>query len=251
MRAQRRRPARRPGRPQGPEAVARAAEICSNDRVIALPLPEPLALSLQILELSHMLKEGSAPQGSLPGVVHKVLTRLEKAGIDWVLVGAGAVNFYSPKPRATRDVDILVAERSFPQAVSLAREALGRRVRVDDRGTHVVLSTPRSPLEIDLIRSGQHALFETALKERRKVKGVRIPKIEALLALKYLSAISPYRSLDDKHQDIADFVRTWKFHRDRVDRPHLIDLGGLAHDRGQAELARFIDDIEHDRPIIL
>lgn len=230
---------------------ARAQRMWFNACVPSLSLPKPLSLSLQILELWHSLKEGFKPKGELSVVVHSVLTQFETARIDWVVVGTSAIDLYSPKPRATSNVEIIVEERGFAQAMSLTREALGRRVRTVDHGTHVILTTPRSPLEIDLIRAGQHALFETALKERRKVKGVRIPKIEAILALKYLSAISPFRSLDDKHQDIADFVRAWRANRDRVHKAHLIDLGALAHDRGRQEIARLIDDIEHDRPITI
>lgn len=214
-------------------------------------LPEPLAVSLQILELSTVLKEGSAGEGDLPATVRGIFSRFDLEKIHWVLVGAGAINFYSRRPRATQDVDLIVEAAHLSRAASIAQTVMGRGTRRENRGTHVTLHSPVSPLIVDLIRSDQHALFQTALKEKRRRKGVRIPPLEVILALKYLSAVSPYRHVDDKRQDLVDFARVLRANGERVNKGRLIDLGAQAHERARAEIARLIDDIEHDRPITL
>ena len=214
-------------------------------------LRDPLASSLRLLELSLAMTDGFSTGGDLPSRVHKILARFDKAGIRWMLVGAGAVNHYSGKPRTSQDVDFLVDGPQLPQAVAIVRSVLGPRAAQDVYETHVTLQAARSPLIIDLIRSDQHPLFQEALRRPRKRNGVRIPTVEALLALKYLSAISPYRALADKRQDILDFARILETNRGRVDVPRVIELGALAHDRARADLARLIDDVEHGRPITI
>ena len=74
---------------------------------------------------------------------------------------------------------------------------------------------------------------------------------EALLALKFLSAISPWRSREDKLQDVPDFVKAFKDNRSSIDRPLLLSLGSRAHASAAEEFARFLDAVENDKPITI
>ena len=83
------------------------------------------------------------------------------------------------------------------------------------------------------------------------VQSVPVPTIEALLALKYLSAVSPGRPPPDKYQDIADFIRGYKENVDRIDRGFLVDLASRAHSKAHQEFPEFLDAVENDRPVML
>jgi hypothetical protein len=102
-----------------------------------------------------------------------------------------------------------------------------------------------------MMKSRSHELFGIALDRKILVGGVRVPQIEALLALKYLSAVSPWRKREDKHQDAVDFARAYKENRAAIDRALLVDLASRAHERGREEFDRFLRAIERDEPITL
>jgi hypothetical protein len=70
-----------------------------------------------------------------------------------------------------------------------------------------VLSPAPLRLTIDVIKSQTHPLFGEALDRQVQVGGVRVPRLEALLALKFLSAVSPWRSRGDKHQVFRSALR--------------------------------------------
>jgi hypothetical protein len=217
----------------------------------AITATDPLSISLRLLELTCAMTNGPSAGGDLPARVRRIMARLDQSGIRWALVGAGAVNYYSGKPRSSLDVDLLIDGPRLDQAVAIAKGVLGPRAGETRHETHVTLRAARSPLVIDLIRGNQHPLFEEALRRRRRRGVVRIPTVEALLALKYLSAVSPHRPTADKRQDILDFARTLQASRGRVDVPQLIELGAMAHDRARGEIAQLVDDVLHDRPLTI
>lgn len=122
-----------------------------------------------------------------------------------MLVGAEAINLYRKSPRATVDVDIVVRSKHIPKARRVLKETCQS---VQDTEVHLKASLSPPPLEltVDVIRSQSHPLFEEALDRQLRVEGVRVPRLEALLALKFLSAVSPRRPRADKLQDVADFI---------------------------------------------
>jgi hypothetical protein len=124
---------------------------------------------------------------------------------------------------------------------------------VKDTEVHfkAVLSKEPMRLDIDVIKSTSHELFEAALDHQVSKEGVRVPRVEALLALKYLSCISPRRALEDKRFDVADFGRAYKQNRKLVDRKLLIDLAARADKNVREEFESFLEAVENDRPITI
>jgi hypothetical protein len=214
-------------------------------------LPPNLTTGLQLLERGHAIRNGGKmPEGKLPEKVLEIFNRLEEAEVDWVLVGAEAVNLYVARPRATVDVDIVVSQKHLRRVKKLLKETC---VAVKD--TEVVLRALISPepnrLSLDAIKSQSHELFDLALKHQVSKGGVRVVRVEALLALKYLSAVSPNRSPEDKRMDASDFGRVYKQNRKRIDHPLLLDLASRAHRGARKEFEAFLDAIAHDRPLTI
>ena len=175
---------------------------------------------------------------------------LDDEGIDWVLVGAEAMNLYVKRPRATVDVDIVVRKKDLRRV----RKVL-ERVCVDLKETevhwHGVLSKPPMLLELDVIKSTSHELFETALDRKVLMGGVQVVPVECLLALKYLAAVSALRSREDKGRDILDFMVTFRDNKKRLNRRLLIDLASRAHQNAREEFLAFLDAVENKKPITL
>jgi hypothetical protein len=214
-------------------------------------LPKNIETSLIVLERSWAISNGGDMTGGrFPGLVLDIFSRLDAAGVEWVLVGAQAVNLYLVRPRATVDVDIVVRKKDLRKAKKALEEACGD---VTDSEVHFrgLLWPAPSRLEVDVIKSTSHPLFDEALDRKVPVEGVPAPCIEALLALKYLSAVSPWRSKPDKLQDISDFIRAFFDNRPRIDRSLLSDLASRAYKNAGAEFEKFLEDVEDDRPITI
>lgn len=188
--------------------------------------------------------------GKLPEKVIDLFRRLDSEGIEWVMVGAEAVNLYLARPRATVDVDIVVRQKHLRKVKKLLKD-LCKDLKETEVHFKALLSEDPNRLELDVIKSQSHALFEVALDDLERINDVAVPRIEALLALKYLSAVSPWRSREDRGQDIVDFIRAFKHNRPRIDRSRLIDLASRAHRNAPKEFPEFLHSVENDQPITL
>jgi hypothetical protein len=220
-------------------------------RVPLSSLPPNLRTGLQLLERGYYLRHGGkVPPSNLPEKVLDFLNRLEQEGIDWALVGAEAINLHHGNPRATVDVDIVVRSKHIPKIRKVLRETCAR---VEDSEVHLkgTLSPPPVELTIDVIKSQSHPLFEEALDHKIEIQGLLTPRLEALLALKFLSVVSPWRAREDKLQDVADFIKAYKGNVKTIDRGLLIALASRAHEKAGPEFATFLDAVENDRPITI
>ena len=214
-------------------------------------LPRNIETSLKLLDLGWALKNGGSVRGEkFPQQVLDLFDRLDREGVEWVLVGAQAINLYLRRPRATVDVDIVVRKKHLRKAKKVLQEACGA---VEESEVHfkAELSPDPERLGVDMIKSTSHALFEEALDRRVQIEGVPAPCLEALLALKYLSIVSPWRSMPDKHQDISDLARAFLDNRPRIDRALFIELASRAYKNARPEAEKFIDAVENGKPITI
>jgi predicted nucleotidyltransferase len=190
--------------------------------------------------------------------VEKIVTPLEVIGvlnrqkISFVLVGAHAVGGWTRMPRATSDVDLVVAERQikkatrallaeFPQLEARDEEVV---VRLQDRASHEVL--------IDLIkpRSIYRASFKYTHAVSQGGQDYRIPSLEMALATKFAAMVSPNRQDDRKHQDAADFIRIVRENAD-VDFDTLTQLGELIYGGAGAELCEMVQKVRAGEKLVL
>ncbi len=190
------------------------------------------------------------PSGNFKEKAIDLINRLDDEDIDWVLVGAEAMNLYLKRPRATVDVDIVVRKKDFRKIEKVLRE-----ICVDLTETQVhwsgLISRPPMLLELDVIKSTSHVLFEATLDLKTIVDGVKAAPVECVLALKYLSSVSPWRPKGKKHIDIGDFIITFKDNAEQLNRDRLIHLASRAHANAGKEFLVFLDAVENDKPITL
>lgn len=212
-------------------------------------LPDNFLTGLLLVERGYAFLNGKdLARGMLPKKVLDLINRFEEADVDWVLVGAEAVNLYRKRPRATVDVDFVVRKKDLRMAKKILKETCSE---VKDSEVHLTGLLSKAPvrLTVDVIKSQSHELFTEALDRKLDVEGMKVPPIEVLLALKYFSAVSPWRQRGDKYQDVADFVHAYEDNRAAVNRGLLTDLASRAYKNARKDFEKFLDDVDHDRPV--
>jgi hypothetical protein len=135
--------------------------------------------------------------------LRSILEALDRAGIDYALVGALAVAVWGA-PRATKDIDLLVRQEDVPRAIVAAR-ALGftleglpfefkdgtqvqRINKVDDAGNLMTL-------DLTIVDKNLETVWESRLRLPFEKTNVCVVSREALIGMKARAA---------RPQDIAD-----------------------------------------------
>ncbi len=186
-----------------------------------------------------------------------VLDTLTKAGIRrWVLMGLYGYVGYLAEPRATQDVDVLVAEDEIEAAIAAIQSRWP--ALIVDR-TPVVIRF-RDPGEVDLtgetkpvidLMLPNDACYEAILETHHRVEpstGHRVPVLEAACASKFAALVSPNRRLAKKAFDAGDLRNLFVPAQHAIDRQRLAELGELVYPGGGAEILEFLDLAIADKP---
>jgi hypothetical protein len=148
-------------------------------------------------------------EGAIAIDVRKIIQTLNEKKIPFVLTGAQALGGWTGRPRATKDVDILVkGGRNLTRAVNAIKSLypeLETRLFFGVTGFFVPgekesLIDVTYPHRLDLQETLAHPVWveEGGLK-------YRIPSLEAALANKYGAMLTPSRNLEKRMQDVVDF----------------------------------------------
>ncbi len=172
----------------------------------------------------------------------EVIRVLNDVGVRFLLVGLHGIGGWMRKPRATEDVDVLVASRGHKKAVKALLEAFPY-LEVQDEDVVTRLRDPESSVVmIDLIKPNQ-PLFREVLKHGQPVTSCgqtySIPTLEAALAMKFAPMISLNRAEADRHQDAHDFMYMIKMNPE-IDMGQLQKLGDLVYHNGGKELLEMV-----------
>lgn len=107
-------------------------------------------------------------------------------------------------------------------------------------------------LSVDLVRASSSQVFREALARFVDKDGWRIPTLEMLLVLKFMSAVSPWRGRDRARQDVLDLARVYgSVDPADVDRELMRALAGHAYPGAERELDSLLDKIDRDEPLTL
>jgi hypothetical protein len=167
-----------------------------------------------------------------------VLAVLERAGVRCLLIGTYATVGWTNEPRATQDVDVLVAARSFRPATRALVAAYPRLVaeetptitRFTDRNTGRAL--------LDVFKACQ-PLLRRALRRTQTVRAgrrtYRIPDVDTTLALKFAALVNCHGDQASCFLHAADFIRLVRQNPD-LDPETLAELGELAFPGGGKKL---------------
>lgn len=212
-----------------------------------LPLvPGAIEKSLAI-SATHRALFGDARGGKHrmdPKDIARVIEIFEDTGARWALVGAHAVGLLT-EPRATADFDFLIEDRRLKSVLRGLETAFGE-LDVEDLGA----ATRLRAIDVDLIRATNHPLFREALDLAQKSGAWSVPPPEALLALKFLAAVSPWRKAVKRAQDMVDFRAIYEaIGREGLDFALIRRLAGLAYPGAEREIDSILDRIERGQRI--
>jgi hypothetical protein len=182
-----------------------------------------------------------------------VIRVLNNAGVRYLLVGLHGIGGWMRKPRATEDVDVLVASRGHKKAVKALMAAFPY-LEVQDEDVVTRLRDPESNVVmIDLIKPNQ-PLFREVLKQGHPVtsggQNYQIPTLEAALAMKFAPMISLNRAEEDRHQDAHDFMYMIKVNAE-IDLQRLEKLGALVYPSGGKEILELVRKVRCGEKLIV
>ncbi len=199
-------------------------------------------------EITLNFRETWRPQ-SMKITPQQVIEAIVAGGVrNWVLMGLYGYVGYLSQPRATQDVDVMVARDERDLAVA----AISKRwpkleirdspivVRFADPGETHGGQAPQVVIDIMLPNDECQLSILNDCVRIDPATGHRLPTREAAMAAKYSAIVSPYREWVRKQQDAVDFRRIVLPDHDLVDHKEAHRLGELIFPGGGDELLEFI-----------
>jgi hypothetical protein len=176
---------------------------------------------------------------------NEVIALLNDAGISFVLVGAYGLVGWTKKPRATEDVDVIVAAKHQRKAVRALLAAFAHLEEYDLPVVTRLRDRESKTVAIDVMKPNQQ-LFREAFKHTCSVtlegQTYRIPSLEMAIAMKFAPMISLTRSDEHKYQDASDFITIIKANPS-IDLEKLAELGELVYPGGGQELVEKVRQV--------
>lgn len=195
-----------------------------------------------------------------PVDLNLVLRALADKKIPFVLTGAHGIGGWTGRPRATKDVDILVkGGRNHERAVKVIK-ALYPQLEVRNFAGVTAFFLPGEKESVIHITYPHRADIEETLanavwtENREQGLRYRVPALEAALANKYGAMITPTRALAKRQQDAVDF--TWMVTHSEDEGQQPIDLEKLEalgekvwSGGGGQKILRLVKQVKAGRPI--
>jgi hypothetical protein len=193
---------------------------------------------------------------AIPVDLRRLIQALSAQKIRFVLTGAQAIGGWTGRPRATKDVDILVKPgRNLTRAVKAVRELYPQLEVREFAGVWAFFVPGEKDSVIDITYPHRPDLAETLAHpvwvEDRGLR-YRIPALEAALANKYGAMLTPTRNLEKRGQDVVDFRLMVKHSLDEgqqaIDLERLAVLGEKVWPGGGGEeILRLVEQVKAGR----
>jgi hypothetical protein len=171
-----------------------------------------------------------------------VMAVLNAAGVSFVLVGAYGIVGWLKRPRATEDVDVVVAARHLKKATRSLLDAFPHLVADDQEVVIRLRDAATQDVSIDLIKPTQplyRVVFKHTVSVELEDQQYRIPSLEMALAMKFGPMVSPNREKTKKYLDAHDFATMARANPD-IDMEQLAQLGELVYPGGGKEIVLFV-----------
>jgi hypothetical protein len=170
-----------------------------------------------------------------------VISVLNRESISFVLVGAYGLAGWTKTPRATQDVDVIVAGRQHKKAVRALLAAFPDLDADDQEVVTRLRDRESQAVTIDVMKP--NLLYRAAFKHTVRVEAggqdYRIPSLEMALAMKFAPMVSMLRADEKKHIDAHDFIVMVKVNPD-LDLNRLSELGELVYPGGGPEIVEMV-----------
>jgi hypothetical protein len=143
-------------------------------------------------------------QGMLNQTLLRVVADLEKAGIDYAVIGAVALNQHGYK-RFTEDIDLLVTKDGLE---TFQQQLVGLGYRPSFEGAKKQFRTSDTNVRVEFVTAGEYpgdgkpkaVVFPAPTDHTEEIEGVRTITLKKLIELKLASGISA----PDRLKDLAD-----------------------------------------------
>lgn len=172
-----------------------------------------------------------------------LIPTIKNADIDFVLVDAHGIGGWLPEARATEDVDFLVRIKDKQKATDALLKAFPNWQV--EKFPDVWRFKQGEACLVDLMLT-RAPLYKRVINEYREIRlgklKVKVPKLEAALAMKFAAMTGHYRNFDKKYYDAGDFsgmVRKNKI----IDFSLLRELGELVFVDGGAQIIKYVEDV--------
>jgi hypothetical protein len=213
-------------------------------------IPEPIRRSMQILATHRALfgrrvHGGRGARTMSEHDIARVIEVFEAEGARWALVGAHAIGLVT-EPRATADFDFIIEGAKLASVLRALTEVFGD-LGENDIGAAVQLRA----IDVDLIRSTNHQLFQVALDQRHQVGAWQVPRTEVLVVLKFLAAVSPWRDRRKRMQDVTDISHIFEVAGTALDRAKMAELSALVYPGAEREFRELLYKIDRGDPIAI
>jgi DhnA family fructose-bisphosphate aldolase class Ia len=171
----------------------------------------------------------------------QVIAILNRARISFVLVGAYGLAGWM-EPRATQDVDVVVALKQVKKAVRLLTRAFPN-LEAEEVEVVVRLRDPATgKVRIDVMKPTQQPyreIFKHTTRVAARGQEYRVPTLEMALTCKFGPMISLGRADAKKYQDAHDFIVMIK-QNPAIDLAKLEHLGELLYAGGGKEILELV-----------
>ena len=174
----------------------------------------------------------------VPGDLIPVLKAFE---IEFVLVGAHGVSVWMSDPRATQDVDFIIRTRDNTKAASAIMKKFPDFQQQLNPDVIRFSKNDKTVVDLILTTTPLHKRVFTEFRETRVDNfKVRVPKVEAALAMKFAAMTGHYRNFSKKHKDASDFIDIAT--NNKVDFALLKELGDLVFAEGGPQVVQYVED---------
>jgi hypothetical protein len=194
---------------------------------------------INCLESSTALSSYYIPYFKAPLDIIRILNEI---GVRFVLIGTHALGGWMNKPRATHDVDLLMAARGHKKAVGALLKAFPDLEAEDTKDKTQLLHSDTRAVLIDVFKPNR-PLFREALKQSHTVLAgdleYRIPSVEMALTMRFAPLIDRDREQADRHQDAHDFICIIKANPE-MDVKRLAMFGELVYNGGGKEIVELV-----------
>ena len=183
----------------------------------------------------------------------EVLQVCNREEISFVLVGAYGLAAWFEDPRATQDVDLIVASKHVKKAVRKLSKAFPQLNPEDCEVVIRLRNRETEKVAIDVMKPSQplmKAVFKNCQLIRYEGQDCRIPTLEMALALKFGPMVSVARDDLKKLQDAFDFG-TMVRHNPIINLEKLAELGDLVYPGGSKEILELVDSVRTGKKLRL
>lgn len=174
---------------------------------------------------------------------------MKAAGVDFVLVGAHGIGGWLKQSRATEDVDLLIRVRDKRKASGKILERFPE-LTLEDCAEVIRFKRNEDGL-VDLMLTSS-PLYKRVFVEFHEINvdgfKVKVPKLEAALAMKFAAMTGHYRDPDKKHYDAGDFGSMVRKNVN-IDEVLLREMVELKYLGAGDEVMRYVEDIRAGRSL--